>query len=294
VSDPAIRHYWHHGNGVRLHVAEAGEGKPVLLVHGFPELWIAWRELMVGLARHGFRAIAPDLRGYGASDKPAGLSSYRVATLLDDLRSLIAERCGGQAALVAHDWGGTLAYCLASESPELVSALGILNAAHPQRFNEMLLSSTQLLRSWYIFAFQLPLLPELLLRRPQVLARVLRGSAARPECFSDEDVRAYHGAMLVPHAATSMVNYYRASFRWPVRAVRPITAPTLVVWGERDPALDPRLLDGLAPLVSDLRVERVPGAGHFVHHEEPQVVERLMVEHLSRHSRPSAPGSDVG
>jgi epoxide hydrolase 4 len=278
---PTIRHYRHDCAGVRLHVAEAGEGPPVLLLHGFPELWIAWRRLLVGLARRGYRAIAPDLRGYGASDKPAGVGSYRVAALLEDLRALIVDRCEGKAALVAHDWGGTLAYCLASARPELVSSLCILNAAHPRRLNDMLLTSTQLLRSWYIFAFQLPLLPELLLKRATVMASVLRGSAARPECFSEDDILAYHGAMRVPHAAQSAVNYYRASFRWPVRAERPIEAPTLVIWGARDPALDLRLLDGLALHVPRLRVEHVANAGHFVHHEQPDEVERLIAEHLA-------------
>ena len=278
-----IRHYWHDCGGVRLHVAEAGQGPTVLLLHGFPELWIAWRKLMLGLARRGYRAIAPDLRGYGASDKPRGVSAYRVAALLDDVRRLVKDLCHGRTAVVAHDWGGTLAYCLASESPDLVSSLSILNAAHPSRLNAMLLTSGQALRSWYIFAFQLPVLPELLLKQREVLSRVLRGSAARPECFSDDDILAYHGAMLVPRAAESVVNYYRASFRWPVRAERVVEAPTLVIWGQADPALDLRLLDGLAQHVPRLRVEQVAGAGHFVQHEQPEAVERLIAEHLSEH-----------
>ncbi len=276
-----VRHYRHDCRGVRLHVAEAGEGPAVLLLHGFPELWAAWRQLMAGLARRGYRAIAPDLRGYGASDKPRGIRAYRVAALLEDIRALIVDLCAGRAAVVAHDWGGTLAYCLASESPELVSSLGILNAAHPQRLNDMLLTSSQLLRSWYIFAFQVPVLPELFLKRAEVLSRVLRGSAARPECFSEDDILAYHGAMLVPRAAESAVNYYRASFRFPVRAERAVQAPTLVIWGQRDPALDLRLLDGLTLHVPNLRVEQLAGAGHFVHHEQPEQVERLIARHLS-------------
>jgi len=286
----SLRHYRHDCRGVRLHVVEAGQGPPVLLLHGFPELWVAWRRLLQGLARRGYRAIALDLRGYGASDKPRGVAAYRVGAVLEDLRAVITDLCGGAAAVVGHDWGGTLAYCLASESPELVSTLGILNAAHPTRLNQMLFTSRQILRSWYIFAFQVPFLPELFLKRADVLSRVLRGSAARPECFSDDDILAYHGAMLVPRAAESAVNYYRASFRFPVKAERTVKAPTIVIWGEHDPALDLRLLDGLAQHVPRLRVEHVAGAGHFVHHEQPEAVEALIAEHLSEHRRTT----DVG
>ncbi len=277
-----IRHYRHDCGAVTLHVAEAGEGEPVLMLHGFPELWYGWRRLLVGLAQRGYRALAPDLRGYGASDKPRELSAYRVAALLEDLRALIRDRCGGRAAVVAHDWGGTLAYCLASESPELVSKLTIINAAHPERLSALLLSSAQLFRSWYIFAFQIPLLPEWFLHQRTVIEAILRGSAARPDTFSEDDILAYHAALLVPRAARSIVNYYRASFRWPVAAEKPVQAPTLVIWGDRDPALDERLLDELDAFVPHLHVERVASAGHFVHHDEPEVVERLVSEHLAR------------
>jgi epoxide hydrolase 4 len=275
-----IRHYRHDCGDVTLHVAEAGEGEPVLLLHGFPELWIAWRRLLPALAARGLHALAPDLRGYGASDKPRELVAYRVSALLDDLRALIRDRCGGRAALVAHDWGGTLAYCLASESPELVSRLTILNAAHPERLRAMLLRSSQFFRSWYIFAFQIPLLPESFLHQRSVIEAILRGSAARPAAFSDDDIMAYHGAFLVPRAARGAVNYYRASFRWPVAAPRPVRAPTLVVWGDRDTTLDERLLDGLEHFVVDLRIKHLASAGHFVHHDEPDIVERLIWEHV--------------
>ncbi|HEV8247286.1 MAG TPA: alpha/beta fold hydrolase [Polyangiaceae bacterium] len=280
MTEAVIRHYRHDCGQATLHVAEAGEGEPVLLLHGFPELWFAWRRMLVGLAASGFRAIAPDLRGYGSSDKPRGIEPYRVSAVLGDLRTLIRERCGGSASLVAHDWGGTLAYCLASESPELVTRLTILNAAQPERLGAMLLSSTQLFRSWYIFAFQLPVLPEWFLQQRAVMDAILRGSAARPDTFSDDDILRYHAALLVPHAAESAVNYYRASFRWPVSAVRPLEAPTLVIWGDRDAALDQRLLDGLEAFVPKVRIEHVPNAGHFVHHEQPELVERLVREHL--------------
>jgi pimeloyl-ACP methyl ester carboxylesterase len=190
-----------------------------------------------------------------------------------------------EARYGGHDWGGTLAYCLSSERPELVDSLCILNAAHPGRLNELLLSSTQTLRSWYIFAFQIPFLPELLLKRASVMESILRGSAARPECFSAEDIAAYHAAMNLPRAAESAVNYYRASVRWPVRADKPTQAPTLLIWGAQDPALDLRLLDGLEARVPSLYVEHVADAGHFVHHERPEVVEQLVADHLARHSK---------
>lgn len=281
MTEPEVRHYLHDCGPVRLHVAEAGKGPAVLLLHGFPELWYGFRHLLKQLAAAGYRVLAPDLRGYGASDKPASIGAYRVAELLGDLRALIRDRCGGRAHVVAHDWGGTLAYCLASESPDFVDRLTILNAAHPERLGELWLSSAQLLRSWYIFAFQLPLLPELLLRQHFVIEHIFRGSAARPDAFSRDDLLAYHAALRVPRAATSAVNYYRASLRWPVEAPQLISARTLVIWGDHDPALDPKLLLGLERYVPNLSIRHVANAGHFVHHEQPDLVLRLVREHLA-------------
>jgi pimeloyl-ACP methyl ester carboxylesterase len=261
---------------VTLHVVECGEGPAVLLLHGFPELWFAWHRLLPALAQAGFRAVAPDLRGYGASDKPVPIAAYRSELLLEDIRALVDELELGPIRLVGHDWGASLAFAFAAQHPDLVSRLVILNGAHPKRLREELGSFEQALRSSYMLLFQLPWLPEWLLRKRAVVARIFRESSVNTGAFSDDDIERYVAALRVPRAARSMVNYYRAAFRFPLRVERSIVAPTLVIWGEQDPALSVRNLDRLSELAPELTILRVPNAGHFVHHEEPElVIERM-------------------
>lgn len=280
MSDFSLRHVRVPVGAVTLHVVECGTGPTVLLLHGFPELWYAWHRLLPALARAGYRAVAPDLRGYGASDKPSEIDAYRSELLLDDVKGLVRALDLGSVRLVGHDWGATIAFMFAARHPELVSHLVILNGAHPRRLREQLRTLEQALRSAYILFFQLPWLPEWCLRRRPVLAKIFRGSSENPAAFSDDDIERYLGAIRVPRAARGMVNYYRAARRFPPDAESKIVAPTLVIWGEEDPALSRRNLDGLSALVTDLTIETVPNAGHFVHHEVPELVLRRMLEFL--------------
>ena len=145
---------------VRLHYVEAGDGPLVVLLHGFPEFWYGWRLQIAPLAAAGFRVVAPDLRGYNLSSKPDGIGAYGADQLAADVRGLIQERGAESALVVGHDWGGTVAWTLAMNHPEVVDRLAILNAAHPRKLNEGLRHPSQLRRSWYFFYFQLPGLPE--------------------------------------------------------------------------------------------------------------------------------------
>jgi pimeloyl-ACP methyl ester carboxylesterase len=273
-------------NGVRLHYVEAGDGPPVVLLHGFPEFWYSWRHQLPALAAAGFRAIAPDQRGYNLSDRPPGVSNYRVEHLVGDVAGLICSVAGGRAAVVGHDWGGAIAWALAMRHPELVDRLVILNAPHPATYLRELRTVGQMLRSWYVFFFQLPGLPEWAFRRNDfaLLKRMLRRDPVRPDVFSEEDIRLYKEALARPGALTATINWYRAVLRGGLRRarkdVRPVAMPTLLIWGEQDRYLGPRLTEGLEPWVHNLRVERFPDASHWVHAEWPERVNRLLAEFL--------------
>lgn len=260
---------------VRLHVVTQGSGPPVLLLHGFPEFWYSYRHQMQALADAGFRAIAPDLRGYNLSDKPKGVRAYDVEKLMGDVEGLLRALGHTRVHLVGHDWGGYLAWYIAARRPQLVSRLVILNGPHPKIMARELLTPSQLAMSWYIFFFQLPLLPEKLVTRRENLDRILRGwSPAAATAFTDQDIDAFTEAMNKPGAATAAINWYRAVMRSPLRALRlpKIQAPTLVIWGELDRCLGLGQLRGLEREVADLTIVRLPDAGHFVQQERASEV----------------------
>jgi pimeloyl-ACP methyl ester carboxylesterase len=271
-------------NGVRLHYVEAGDGPPVLLLHGFPQFWYCWRHQIPALAAAGFRALAPDLRGYNLSERPPAVGDYRIEKLVDDVAGLIRHAGRERAIIIGHDWGGAVAWAVAMRCPELVKRLVVINAPHPAAFTRELRTAVQLRRSWYIFFFQLPWLPESLVRRGNFagLEQTFRHDPVRPGTFTEEDIRLYKEALARPGALTAMLNWYRALGRRGLRSkdVRPVTAPTLLVWGERDRYLGPRLSEGIEQWVPNLRVERLPDASHWVPEEWPQRVNRLLIEFL--------------
>jgi epoxide hydrolase 4 len=278
----------------RLHYAEAGEGPLVVLLHGFPEFWFAWRRQIEPLAAAGFHVVAPDMRGYNLSSKPEGHRAYEVDRLAADIAGLVRERGAPSAALVGHDYGGTVAWATAMHHPEVVDRLAILNAAHPRKLAEGLHSPRQLRRSWYFFYFQLPDLPEHHLRADSwhFLKEFL--GDARPEAFTSDDTDRYVEAWEQPGAATAMINYYRASVRQssssPAARILPVAAPTLVIWGDRDRYLGPELAEPHRDDVPNLeRVERLPDASHWVHHDEPERVAGLLTEFFT-----SAPATTPG
>src|SRR3954465_9274383 len=267
---------------VELHYVEAGDGPLVVLLHGFPEFWYGWRRQIAPLVQAGFRVVAPDLRGYNLSSGPEGFAAYTADKLAGDIRGLIRELGAESAMVVGHDWGGTAAWTLAANHPEVVDRLVILNAAHPRRLNEGLHSPRQLLRSWYFFYFQLPKLPERRARRRswRFFKRFLRD--ARPSSTAEELDR-YVEAWSQPGAAKAMIDYYRAAVRLGSKQeIFPISAPTLVIWGQGDRYLGPKLAEPHHDDVPNLdRVERLPNASHWVHHDEAERVNQLLVDFLA-------------
>ena len=267
-----------HVNGIRLHCLEAGpeSGPPVLLLHGFPEDSRAWKKQIGPLARAGFRVVAPDLRGYHLSDRPAGVQAYRIDTLLDDVVALIHSLGCARAHVVGHDWGGVIAWALAIRSPEVVDRLAVLNAPHPAAFRRELRRAEQKRRSWYVAFFQLPWLPEQLL--PSLGRYALHG---RPGSFSAADLAGYQAAWSQPGAASAMIHYYRALVRFGNVEGARVQAPTLLLWGMQDVALVPELSEGLEEWVPDLRVVRFPDATHWLMRDEPVRVSNLLTEFLA-------------
>jgi pimeloyl-ACP methyl ester carboxylesterase len=296
-----VHHRFAKVNAIRLHYVEAyptaengsesASGKLCLLLHGFPEFWYSWRHQIPALAAAGFRVIIPDLRGYNLSDKPPGVWSYRIDALMGDVIGLIAHAGAQRATIAGHDWGGVLAWHLALYHPKVVDKLIILNAPHPAAYWRELRTWRQLRKSWYVFFFQVPAVPELLLSIGDFewLDRMLRHQPVHAEAFGPKDVRRYKQALAQPGALTAALNYYRAALRYRSRhAARenaPIDVPVLLVWGERDSYLSLRLTEGLSAWVPNLRVVRIADASHWVQNDAPQRVNRLMIDFLTSFSR---------
>jgi epoxide hydrolase 4 len=278
-------------NGVRLHYVSQGEGPLVLLLHGFPEFWYSWRYQLPALAAAGFRAVAPDMRGYNLSEKPPGIHSYHIRQLVGDTAGMIRALGGEDGAyLVGHDWGGVVAWHTASRHSDLVKKLVILNAPHPNRYVEVLDERRrQRLKSTYVGFFQLPLLPERMLtaREGALAERLMRQTGINPAHFTDADARHYRKAICQPGAATAALNYYRSMVRRKLsqRMEEPshmIHAPTLLLWGIADTALHNANAQHsrLSRWVPDLRVEPLQ-ASHWVQLDLPHEVNQKMVEFLA-------------
>jgi pimeloyl-ACP methyl ester carboxylesterase len=296
LDETQLAHRYAHLDDVRLHYVEAGSGPLVVLLHGFPDFWYSWRYQLPALVEAGFRVVAPDMRGYNLSDKPPGVRAYRPELLARDVQQLIRSRGEERAVVVGHDWGAAVAWLVAMRHPEVVERLAILNVPHPERFMRGLFTPRQLLKSWYVFFFQLPRLPEASLRAGKfaVLRRTFRTDPTRAGAFTDQDIRRYVEALARPGALTAAINYYRALFRRdPRRAradLRRIEAPVLIIWGERDRYLGAELAEPSPELVPNARVERLPDASHWVHMDRPERVNALLLDFLAdlRSSQPPA------
>ncbi|HYU13239.1 MAG TPA: alpha/beta hydrolase [Stellaceae bacterium] len=273
-------------NAITLHAVAAGpaDGPLVILLHGFPEFWYGWRHQIAPLAAVGLRVLAPDQRGYGRSDKPAGVAAYTLDTLADDVLGLADALGRERFAVVGHDWGGVVAWHLAGRNPERLTRAAVLNAPHMATLWHYLRTHPkQMPKSWYVACFQLPWLPERVLGMAgfAVLQRVMRGSA-RQGTFAAADLLRYRAAWAEPGALTSMLNWYRA-LRLYALALRParIRVPVRVIWGDRDRFLDPGLAEAGLALCGQGEVFHFPGASHWVQHEEADEVNRLLTEFLA-------------
>jgi pimeloyl-ACP methyl ester carboxylesterase len=273
-------------DGVRLHYVERGDGPLVVLLHGFPQYWGAWRHQVVALADARYRVVAPDLRGYNLSDKPASIEAYRASRLAWDVAELIDHVSDGRAHVVGHDWGGAIAWDVARRHPERVDRLAVLNAPHPRRLARVIRETTQALQSWYVLFFQLPWLPELVLsaRDHAILADVLRHAPARRGAFDAAEIERHRVAWRRRGAITSMLAYYRAAMqvtsRSGARHQDPIGAPTLVLCGMRDRYLHASLCDGLEEWATDIRVVRFAEATHWIMEDEPERVNGELIAFL--------------
>jgi epoxide hydrolase 4 len=278
-------------DGVRLHVTEAGAGPLVVLLHGFPDFSYSWRHQVQALADAGYHAVAPDLRGFNTSERPAGVDSYRLDHVTRDVTGLI--RTFGEdpaAAVVGHDWGGAVTWYLGARYPEATERLVVLNCPHLTRMGEGLRSPRQILRSWYMLFFQLPVLPERFLaaRDYAPLRAALRAGVVRDDAFTEEDLERHVAAAKTSGGLGGGINYYRSmgrakirnGWRMPSDTAGTVDLPTLVIWGERDFVLRPELADPPAARVPDARVVRVPEAGHWVQLDDPELVNRELLAFL--------------
>jgi pimeloyl-ACP methyl ester carboxylesterase len=278
-----MKHGFAHVNGVRLHYVTQGQGPLAILLHGFPEFWYSWRHQIPELAKQ-FRVVAPDLRGYNDSDKPRGVANYRVDTLTADVMGLIRAFGEEKAVIIGHDWGGGVAWAFAANYPHATERLVVMNCPHPGPFQKHLRSNRrQLRRSWYMFFFQIPFLPEFGIRLNvrRFVEQAFRGMAIRKDAFPDEELQKYAEALTKPGVLTAAINYYRAAFRETVRRGErlfpQITCPTLLIWGEEDIALGKELTYGMEPYFANrLEIKYIPRCSHWVQQEQPELVNQYL------------------
>ncbi len=301
MTTPAvIRHlqYASLPNGTRLHYASAGErGKPLMLfVHGFPEFWFEWEAQLADFGHTHF-AVAPDLRGFNLSSKPEAVEAYRPRHIVEDLVQFVSALGYERCIVVAHDWGGAICWNLAIQFPQLVEQLVIINSPHPYQFAKALATDPQQqAASAYMNWLRRPGSEEVLAANNfAMLESMLTASGEQPApWFSGETREKYLAAWAQPgeggsHSLSGGVNYYRASPMHPPGPGEPppdisrldpaafvVRVPTFVIWGERDRALPKSLLDGLEQFVPDMRLERIPDGTHWVVHEQPELVNRLI------------------
>ena len=268
---------------IGLHAVAAGpeEGPVVVLLHGFPEFWYGWDRQIEPLAAAGFRVIIPDQRGYNLSSKPAGVAAYALTELISDVIA-IADQLGQEKIFLAgHDWGAAVAWSTALLHPQRIAKLVVLNVPHPSVMRKFLSTRPrQIVRSWYMFFFQLPWLPEALFSafNFRVGARSMLRSS-RPGTFSVEDLAKYRSAWSQPGALTAMINWYRALFRarakFPDKTVR---VPTRILWGERDDFLLTEMAHESLRCCTSAELFTFANATHWLQHEEPARVSELLID----------------
>jgi pimeloyl-ACP methyl ester carboxylesterase len=282
-----LRHGYAQVGGVRLHYAERGAGdKLVLLLHGFPECWYSWRHQLAALG-DDFHVVAPDMRGYNLSDKPPRIADYALDKLVDDVTGLIRHFGYEKAAVVGHDWGALAAWAVALEQPEYVSKLAALQVPPPAAWRDNL-TPAQVLKSWYMLFFQIPLLPEWLIRRNNfaLLNQAFRRSLVNQTALNETDLAFYRTALGEPGALNSALNYYRANLRQLLaapRAAAKVKCPTLFIYGEKDPFVLPSTVAGLERYVdAPCRELRLKRCGHWAQQEAKEEVNAALRDFLSK------------
>ncbi|GFE70720.1 alpha/beta fold hydrolase [Chroococcus sp. FPU101] len=285
-----LKHTWQDGfiqtNDIQLHYVSQGQGKLMLFLHGFPEFWYSWRHQIPEFSQQ-YKVVALDLRGYNESDKPTELEAYQMSELMKDIEGVIKGLGYDNCILVGHDWGGAIAWSFAYNYPNMVEKLIVLNLPHPAKFGEGLRTFQQLLKSWYVFFFQIPLLPEWLIQLNdyEIIETAFKGMAIDKTAFSQADLEAYKDAAAKRGALTAMINYYRSTFQgffnqsnddWTI-----LETPTLIIWGENDTALGKELTYGTEEFVRYLTIKYIPNCSHWVQQERPELVNQYIWEFLN-------------
>ncbi|HEX8638232.1 MAG TPA: alpha/beta hydrolase [Pyrinomonadaceae bacterium] len=272
---------------VRLHYATAGDGeKLVVLLHGFPESWYSWRRQIAALSDE-YTVVAPDMRGYNLSDKPESVSDYRMDKLIDDVTGLINHFGRRNAAVIGHDWGAAVAWAIAERHPEYLWKLGALQVP-PVALWRKNLTWRQLLASWYMFFFQLPMLPEFYLKQNDyaALENALRNTTLEKSVFTDADIAAYKNGWREPYALTAMINYYRANilgrFFGDSASNKKITVPTVFIYGEHDQAVLPETVKGVGEYIdAEYQEFHIPTSAHWVQQEASDAVTEILRDFLA-------------
>ncbi len=280
-------------DGLNMRIARAGTGNQlVVMLHGFPESWYSWRHQLRAFAPH-FDCVAPEMRGYGETDAPRGIHNYRIEKLVDDVVGVIETLGHQNAVVIGHDWGGGIAWATALRRPDRVAKLCVMNCPHPRKFMDNLRSNPrQMLRSWYMLFFQVPLLADTLLwiNNSALVPRMLRSSAYNKAAFTEEDMAQFRQTFRKPYSARAAINYYRAMMRrdflgklpddhW---LMRKISAPTLLIWGEHDVALGKELTYGMEDLFTGpFTIKYIADSGHWVQQERPDEVNQYLAEFLA-------------
>jgi pimeloyl-ACP methyl ester carboxylesterase len=272
-----------HNGAIQLHVIAAGppDGPVAILLHGFPEFWYCWHKQIEPLAAAGFRVIVPDQRGYNTSSKPRGALPYALPELTSDVLA-VADQLGQESIFLAgHDWGAAVAWSVALRHPQRIAKLAILNVPHPSVMRRYLQTNRrQLRRSWYMFFFQLPFIPEAAFTAFNFrlgVRSLVRSS--RPNTFSDEDLSHYRAAWSQPGALNGMINWYRAAFRY--RSKFPdstVHVPTRILWGERDAFLLSEMAHDSLRYCDNAELYTFANASHWLQHEEPARVSELLID----------------
>jgi len=282
-----IKHEYADLNGIHMHYSVAGKGKLIMFCHGFPEFWYEWKNQLADFGKD-YMAVAPDMRGYNLTSKPAEVEQYQVKYLVEDLRALADHLGQKKFMLVGHDWGGAVAWAFALYHPEYLDKLIIINAPHPAIFQRELRQNTaQQKASQYMTMFRGPMAEQILSANNYAgLVNAVLGQGLKEGYFTEEDKKAYIDAWSQPGALTGGLNYYRAARVGPPAEGEKDTAnfagdlksmtvkvPTLVIWGEKDTALLTGNLDGMDTVVTDLTIKRIPDGTHWVIHEKPDLAD---------------------
>jgi pimeloyl-ACP methyl ester carboxylesterase len=282
-------------NGLRFEVDTCGEGdRLALCLHGFPEAAYSWRRQLPLLAELGYHVWAPNQRGYGRTSRPPNVDDYRTGRLVADIAGLIDASGARSVTLIGHDWGAAVAWLFATDRVRPLERLVIMNVPHPALFARCLRTFAQARRSWYMFFFQLPKLPELALRwnRAEPVARAFVSTARDKSKFPPEVLEVYRRNALAPGALTAMLNWYRALFRDMRRQTRRaypvIEIPTLMIWGEADAALTKATTYGTERFVRDLTIRYLPGVSHWVQQDAPLAVNAMLAAFLRGEPVPQA------